>query len=114
MMGETVSKPWGSYQDIFRSDEVVFKRITVSPDEEISYQQHHKRSEFWYVTEGVGIFRYNNTKWKVSPGFKIEVRKNDAHQIINTGDEDIVIFEMQYGTCREEDIVRIEDKYGRG
>ena len=57
----SVLKPWGGYTDIFRSDEVVFKKIVISPGEEISYQQHHKRSEFWYVTEGEGVFRYNNT-----------------------------------------------------
>jgi mannose-6-phosphate isomerase-like protein (cupin superfamily) len=113
-MGNIVSKPWGSYEDIFRSDGVVFKTITVSPGEEISYQQHHKRSEFWYVLKGVGIFKYNGTNWKVKPGFNIHVRINDAHQIINTGETDMVIYEMQFGFCTEEDIVRLEDKYNRG
>lgn len=112
-MNNIVSKPWGSYEDIFRSDEVVFKMITVGSGEEISYQQHHKRSEFWYVVKGNGIFKYNNTDWKVAPGFYIHVRQNDAHQIKNTGDRDMVIYEMQFGTCEEEDIIRINDKYGR-
>ena len=109
----SVLKPWGGYTDIFRSKEVVFKKIVVSPGEEISYQQHHKRSEFWYVTEGEGIFRYNSTNWKVKPGFTIEVKKNDSHQVINTGESDLVIFEMQFGECSEDDITRLEDKYDR-
>ena len=111
---DRVEKPWGSYTDIFRSDEVVFKNIIVSPGEEISYQQHSKRSEFWYVSQGTGRFRWNQIKnWKVGPGFTMQIRKNDAHQITNTGEEDMVIYEMQFGTCLEEDIVRIEDKYER-
>ena len=109
----SVDKPWGEYIDIFRSDEVVFKKIVISPGEEISYQQHHKRSEFWYVTEGEGIFRYNNTNWKARPGFTVEGHKNDAHQMTKIGDSDLVIFEMQFGECSEDDIKRLEDRYDR-
>ena len=46
---DRVDKPWGHYADIFRSDEVVFKKIVISPGEEISYQRHQKRGEFWYI-----------------------------------------------------------------
>ena len=111
---KTVEKPWVFYKDIFRSDEVVFKRIVISPGEEISYQRHSKRSEFWYVAEGFGYFRWNNvTKWKVKQGFTVEINVNDNHQLINTGDTDLVIYEMQYGKCEEDDIIRMEDKYDR-
>jgi mannose-6-phosphate isomerase len=110
----SILKPWGGYTDIFRSDEVVFKKIVISPGEEISYQRHYKRSEFWYVAEGKGIFRWNNVKdWKVEPGFTVEIRKNDSHQVTNTGESDLVIFEMQFGECSEDDIKRLEDKYDR-
>ena len=115
-MGYTfpVKKPWGEYTDYFRSDNVVFKKIVINPGEEISHQIHHKRSEFWYVIEGTGIMRWNNLdNWKVRAGFTIEIRKNDAHLIINTGDVDLVIYEMQFGQCSEDDIVRLEDKYDR-
>ena len=108
-----VNKPWGHYTDIFRSDEVVFKNITVRPGEEISYQLHSKRCEFWYVLQGTGFFRWNNSKYKVKPGFTIEIRRNDTHQIINTGEEDMIVYEMQYGKCEEDDIIRMEDKYER-
>ena len=111
---EQVEKPWGGYIDIFRSDKVVFKKIIVSPGEEISYQRHQQRGEFWYVIEGEGIFRWNHINgWKGRPGFTIEIKKNDSHQITNTGEGDLVIFEMQFGECSETDIVRLEDKYGR-
>jgi mannose-6-phosphate isomerase-like protein (cupin superfamily) len=115
-MGYTLSvkKPWGGYTDYFRSDRVVFKKIVILPGEEISYQMHSKRSEFWYVIEGTGLLRWNNVNnWKVAPGFTIEIRKNDSHQLINTGDIDLVVYEMQFGECSEDDIVRMEDKYER-
>ena len=50
-----VNKPWGQYTDIYRSPSVVFKRIDIAPGEEISYQYHHGRDEFWYVSSGHGV-----------------------------------------------------------
>ena len=111
---DRVEKPWGFYEDIFRSNEVVFKRIVVSPGEEISYQRHSKRGEFWYVTERTGYFRWNNVeKWKVKQGFSVKINENDSHQLINNGNDDLVVYEMQYGKCEEDDIIRMEDKYER-
>jgi len=110
---KTVEKPWGCYTDYYRTDSVVFKRIIVNPGEELSYQQHHKREEFWYVKSGNGTLRLNSSKWSVSPGMYFHIKKNEAHQLINNGDEKIIIFEMQFGVCLEEDITRLEDKYGR-
>ena len=77
-----VKKPWGEYTDYFRSDRVVFKKIVILPGEEISYQMHNKRSEFWYVIEGTGLLRWNHlNNWKVAPGFTIEIRKNDLKRL---------------------------------
>ena len=112
-MPEPVIKPWGSYTDIFRSEEVVFKVITVSPGESISYQTHSNRSEFWYMTQGTGTFRYNDVEYTVESGFSVEVSVGVPHQITNVGEVDLVIYEMQFGQCSETDIERLEDKYDR-
>jgi len=109
-----VNKPWGSYQDIFRSKEVVFKVITVDPGEEISYQTHEKRGEFWYIHSGVGRMILNGEDFRVSPGCDIIIDPEMDHQIVNNSDDTpIVIYEMQYGECDENDIVRLSDKYNR-
>ena len=110
---KTVEKPWGCYTDYYRTDSVVFKRIVVNPHEELSYQLHHKREEFWYVLSGNGMLRLNSSSWYVRPGMSFHIKTNESHQLINDGDEKIVVFEMQFGTCLEDDIVRLEDKYGR-
>ena len=108
-----VEKPWGYYEDYFRGEEVVFKKIVVQPGESISYQLHHNREEFWYVVSGNGKMRLNASVWTVKPGSYFHIKTNESHQLINSGDEDIVAYEMQFGKCSEEDIVRMEDKYGR-
>ena len=110
---KTVEKPWGCYTDYYRTDSVVFKRIIVNPGEELSFQQHQKREEFWYVKSGSGVLRLNNSKWIVKPDMYFHIKKNESHQLINTGHEKIIVFEMLFGTCLEDDIVRLEDKYGR-
>ena len=47
-----VDKPWGYYEDYFRGDKAVFKKIVINPDEAISYQLHRGRDEFWYIASG--------------------------------------------------------------
>ena len=110
---DQVGKPWGYYKDYFRNDQVVFKKIVVQPGQSISYQLHHKREEFWYVVSGRGAMRLNASVWKVGPGSYFHIKTNESHQLINNGNDDIVAYEMQFGKCSEEDIVRLEDEYGR-
>jgi len=108
-----VKKPWGQYTDIYRSDDVVFKRIDISPGEELSYQFHHVRDEFWYISSGHGILTLDGEENPVVVGDNFIIDKKTKHQIKNNGDSTLIIFEMQCGDCRENDIVRISDKYGR-
>ena len=110
---KTVEKPWGCYTDYYRTDSVVFKRLVVNPGEELSFQLHNKRDEFWYIKSGKGTLKLNNSSWRAKPGMHFHIKQNESHQLINAGDEKIIVFEMQFGTCLEEDIVRLEDKYGR-
>lgn len=109
----TVDKPWGNYIDLFRSTSVVLKILTIDPHEEISYQYHHKRTEFWYVQEGMGVLFRNETKELLTEGKGVIINKTERHQIKNESDKPLVIYEMQCGVCEEDDIVRISDKYER-
>ena len=108
-----VDKPWGKYVDYFRSDEVVFKKLFVLPDKRLSYQYHSQRDEFWYVTEGVGLLIKDGLSRKLLPRDYILIESYENHTIECISDEPLVIYEMQVGSPSEDDIVRIEDKYGR-
>jgi len=110
---DRTEKPWGYYKDIFRTDNVVFKIIVVEPDEELSYQSHNKRAEFWFISEGTGLLTIEGIETEVNTGDNITIEKKLKHKIKNTGIDNLCIYEMQCGICDENDIVRCEDKYGR-
>ena len=112
-MNKAIAKPWGYYEDFFRSEEVVFKKIVVNPCSELSLQKHNKRSEFWYVVEGKGFIVYNDMVKRVDAGYSIEIPVGTIHCIVNDTDDLLVMYEMQFGNCSEDDIIRFKDKYGR-
>lgn len=116
-------KPWGGYQDIVRDDKYVLKTIHVNPGEELSLQYHVNRGEFWFVLKGQGIlklqqYNYHNEEsyyfsLTLKEGDVYHIKKEQHHQLINKSDKELIVLELQYGNCQEEDIIRIKDKYGR-
>ena len=108
-----IEKPWGAYTDIYRTPTTVFKQINLKPGGAISYQFHKEREEFWYISSGQGIMKINEEEVYAKAGDTFYMNKMDRHMIENTGDLMLTIMEMQCGQCREDDIVRLEDKYGR-
>lgn len=110
---ERVIKPWGWYVDHYRTDHVVFKTIVVSPGKRISLQRHNLRGEVWYIQSGNGILKNGNTLGIVHAGVVTTISTGNVHRITNTGKDNLVINEMQCGVCKEDDIERLEDDYGR-
>lgn len=108
-----VKKPWGHYEDYYRSNNVVFKIICVEPNETLSYQSHNDRGEFWYIIQGKGFVVLNDTTHLVETGHHINIPKCEKHRVGNYGPEKLLIAEMQFGQCREDDIIRYQDNYGR-
>jgi len=118
-----VEKPWGCYLDYFREVGCVFKVITVNPGERLSLQKHAKRSEVWICLSGRGraeIYSESILKglmleraYLLLPGAMLEIRSGEVHRLANNGNEPLVIAELQWGECNEDDIVRLEDDYRR-
>ena len=108
------NRPWGTFENLLDTDYCKVKEIVVKPNESPSYQYHLKRSEVWVVTKGVGQLKLDDKLMDVEPGSVLCIPTKSKHQIVNTGDEDLVFIEVQIGEYfGEDDIVRIEDKYGR-
>lgn len=108
-----VNTPWGYYQFIFRSPNFVMKKIVVAPGKRTSLQKHEKRSEYWGVESGHGECRFGDITSVLLPSNTIFVPKGMVHRITNIGQEPLIIFETQIGVCEEEDVLRLEDDYGR-
>ena len=108
-------RPWGMYVvlDDAAPDHKV-KRIVVEPDKRLSYQQHAKRSEHWFVVSGTATVILNGTEHQVGPGHSIDIPVGTAHRCENRTESQVVFVEVQHGTYfGEDDIVRLEDDFGR-
>lgn len=110
----TTHKPWGSYTLIIDEPRFKVKQIVVKGNQSISYQYHNKRSEIWYIKDGYGVLLYNDYESSVKSGDLLFIEQGAKHRITNSINEDLIIYELQYGElCEEEDICRIRDDYGR-
>ena len=112
---EGTTRPWGKYEILLDSDNCKVKRISVSPGQRPSYQYHHKRNEHWVIIAGIGQVRMNDKITPVSAGDSIYVPAMSKHTVLNTSEKDHLVFiEIQTGDYfGEDDIIRLEDDYGR-
>ncbi len=113
-MEEVVSRPWGTYQTIYRGDTYQVKRIVVLPHQKLSLQSHNHRSEHWLIVEGNGIVTLNEKTIEVSKDDRIYIPVKAIHRMSNETDKEVVFIEVQNGDyLGEDDIIRYEDIYGR-
>ncbi len=112
--GEYDERPWGTYLVLADEDSHKVKRITVHSGRRLSYQRHSRRSEHWFVLTGSGVVTLDGADTSIKAGLAVDVPAGTAHRIHNIGDDSLVFIEVQHGDYfGEDDIVRIEDDYGR-
>ncbi len=113
-MDKPVKKPWGSYTNLLNEDYTKVKKIIIAPGESPSYQYHFKRSEIWVIVKGAAEVKLDGVIKEYSVGDVVKVMEEQKHQPKNIGDEDLIFIEIQLGEYfGEDDIKRIDDKYGR-
>lgn len=106
-------RPWGKFRSFPHDQASSLKIITVSPGGVLSLQYHNQRSEFWIVLDrGLEVTVADRT-WSPRPDEEIFIPVKAPHRVRNTGDRAARIMEIWLGDSSEEDIVRIEDAYGR-
>ncbi len=109
-----VAKPWGSYTVLEDQDTYKVKRIEVFPGQRLSYQTHQKRSEHWMIVSGRARVTIDEREVNLSEGQAIDIPRGAAHRIANPGTDLLTFIEIQTGDYfGEDDIVRLEDDYGR-
>lgn len=108
-------RPWGRYRVIDRGDGFQVKRIVVRPGERLSLQLHHHRDEHWIVVAGRALVTLGDEATEHRVGGHIRVPVGVPHRVENPGAVDLMLIEVQLGSyLGEDDIVRIDDVYGRG
>jgi mannose-6-phosphate isomerase-like protein (cupin superfamily) len=111
---DSETRPWGSWHVIDVEDGFKVKRIHVHPGSRLSLQTHEHRSEHWVVIKGTATATVNERVVTVRAGESIDVPLGAQHRLGNDGDDELVIVEVQLGEYTgEDDIVRLEDDYGR-
>ena len=107
-------RPWGSFENLLDEDYCKVKRIIVKPGHRLSYQYHHKRSEAWVVVQGYATVTLDDEYIVYKNGEIVDIPVGTKHRVENRSKEDLIFIETQTGTYfGEDDIVRIEDDYGR-
>ena len=107
-------KPWGHYTILATGPGYVAKRLELSPHSATSLQKHAHRSEHWVVVEGVADIVAGDRHQSLKVGQSAAIETGQVHRISNNTNTPLVIVETQIGRrCDEEDIVRVEDRYGR-
>ncbi len=109
-----VYRPWGNYDSIDMGDRFQVKRIVVKPGAALSLQKHHKRAEHWIVVSGVAEVTCDENVFELRENESTYIPLGSVHRLRNRGTELVELIEVQSGSyLGEDDIVRLEDVYGR-
>ncbi len=109
-----VFRPWGSYDSIDAGERFQVKRLTVKPGAVLSLQMHRHRAEHWVVVKGQARITRGEEVFLLSENESTYIPVGTVHRIENPGSEPLQIIEIQSGSyLGEDDIVRLEDHYGR-
>ena len=107
-------RPWGKFENILDEKNYLVKKLVVNPKQKLSLQYHNNREEHWIVIGGKGKVIISEKEFQAEVGSKFYIEKKDIHRIENNYEEPLVLIEVQLGDkISEDDIVRLEDTYGR-
>jgi mannose-1-phosphate guanylyltransferase/mannose-6-phosphate isomerase len=110
----TAHRPWGTFTVLEEGPRFKIKRIVVKPGASLSLQLHHHRSEHWVVVAGMAKVVNADREVFLRPDESTYIKAGTAHRLSNPGAIDCVMIEVQTGDyVGEDDIVRLEDSYGR-
>ena len=109
-----VHRPWGSYEVLMDEPKYKVKRIIVKPKQKLSLQKHLYRSEHWTIVEGSAWVTNGDRTFELTVDQGTYIPQETIHRVENQKDCDLVFIEVQHGSSTsEDDIIRLEDIYGR-
>ena len=111
-MDRHYDRPWGWFEILVKEDNYCVKKIYVKPNQRFSLQYHNHRSEHWVVIQGDGVALVNNYEERIGVDKQFYIPRESKHRLTG-GENGITFIETQIGECNEDDIIRLEDDYGR-
>jgi mannose-1-phosphate guanylyltransferase/mannose-6-phosphate isomerase len=107
-------RPWGRYEDMANSDRFAIKRVTVNPHAKLSLQKHLHRAEHWVVVKGTALVTKGDEQFILKEDQSTYIPLGMVHRLENPGIIPLELVEIHSGSyLGEEDIVRLDDVYGR-
>jgi len=109
-----VYRPWGNYVSIAEGKSWQVKIIKVNPNSALSLQKHNFRTEHWIVVSGKALVEVGDKRKYLSKNESTYIPLGSKHRLSNPFKEELILIEVQSGTyLGEDDIIRLEDNYGR-
>src|SRR5918994_7619370 len=108
-----VEKPWGKFEQYTHNMLSTVKVITVDPGSSLSLQYHHWRDELWVVLDDGAEIQLGDTFFRPRGGERIFIPRTTVHRLSAVDDRPVRILEISFGKFDEDDIVRLDDVYGR-
>lgn len=109
-----VTKPWGEERIFAETSRYAGKLIAIRAGQSLSYQYHNKKEETVHVLEGsLGMeveVEGERRTLRLSPGESLHVRPGMKHRMFAEGGDCLVV---EVSTAELDDVVRLEDRYGR-
>lgn len=110
----TSYRPWGGYSSILIGDRFQVKRLFVKPGKRLSLQKHHHRSEHWIVVRGTAEVQIGENVQMLRENESVYIKQGEVHRLSNPGKILLELIEVQTGSyLGEDDIIRLEDTFGR-
>ncbi|MGB0764148.1 MAG: mannose-1-phosphate guanylyltransferase/mannose-6-phosphate isomerase, partial [Luminiphilus sp.] len=111
---QRVFRPWGSYESLVVAEGFQVKRIIVQPGQTLSLQKHFHRAEHWVVVRGTAEVTRGEETFSLTADQSTYIPLETVHRLANPGQTALELIEVQSGSyLGEDDIVRLEDVYGR-
>lgn len=111
---KTAYRPWGGYSSVANGERFQVKRLFVKPGKKLSLQKHHHRSEHWIVVRGTAEVTIDGSVQMVAENQSVYLPLGCTHRLANPGKILLELIEVQTGSyLGEDDIIRIEDEFGR-
>ncbi len=111
---QKIYRPWGHYVSVVEKLRWQVKLICVKPGERLSLQMHHHRSEHWIIVDGTAEVEINGCVNILTENESTYIPLGSKHRLTNPGKIPLILIEVQSGSyVGEDDIVRLEDIYGR-
>ena len=111
---QTTYRPWGGYSSVLGGERFQVKRLFVKPGKQLSLQKHHHRSEHWVVVRGTAEVQIDKKTMSLSENESVYIPQGSVHRLHNPGKILLELIEVQTGSyLGEDDIIRLDDEFGR-